>query len=239
MSNQKQELKQLFNAGKVSIEEIDQEYNDWLKELTYVIIHGFNMTTGEQIYAFIKGVKRGDQDYSDQIQRKFYNLRRNNVKDTIFFNKKQRENIEGNAVLVTLEYDANKNLLSEAWENNGKDWNRFLTNVKNKFKNYGKISQIRVFESHESGFPHIHAILIFKDIKFKGKRMWSIPQNRWINRVWGSQWYTLRSCWKHGFSDFELIDSYRGGLKYLSKYLEKSTNYKLAGNKGKQTIILC
>ena len=238
MSTNRKILKSDFKFGYSSVENITENYLIWVKQKLYVLLWATNITTGETIYTTIKGRKRGDQDYSNQIIGKFFKLGKKTT-DTIFFNKKQRENIEGNAILATLNFDSNKYTITDSWENSGKYWNQFLTNIKNKYKNqYGKISQIRVFESNENAYPHIHAIIIFRDHKLQGKRMYSQKQGRIINRLFGVDHQKLKTSWKYGFSDFQLISSYKGAIKYLSKYLEKSTNYKLAGTKGQKTLAL-
>jgi len=49
----------------------------------------------------------------------------------------------------------------------------------------------------------------------------------------------LKRCWIHGFSDVELVDSFSGGVRYLSKYLVKSTSASLAGVKGIRALAMC
>ena len=54
-------------------------------------------------------------------------------------------------------------------------------------------------------------------------------ENRFTFRVFGDTFRGLKEfvgIWV--FSDFELVDSYQGGLKYLSKYLQKSTSFAVS-----------
>jgi len=58
-------------------------------------------------------------------------------------------------------------------------------------------------------------------------------------RVVGETWYTLKDGWTHGYTDFELVDSVRGGVYYLAKYLSKSVSVKQAGSKGVKGLAMC
>ena len=88
-------------------------------------------------------------------------------------------------------------------------WNRFITAIRKK---YGECSAIKAVESHESGYPHIHAILLFKDKSFdafiwNGK--WRVQERDEVNEYW--PWWT----------DIKAVNSVNGGVRYLVKYLTK------------------
>ena len=111
----------------------------------------------------------------------------------------------------------------------GVDLNRWICGIRRKFK--GGVSMVRCFESHESGYPHVHALLIFHKYFFDGRSMKS-KKGKLVYRVIGSDLDDLKflvdgsSRWVHGFTDFEMVSSYQGGIRYLSKYLSKSTSFK-------------
>jgi hypothetical protein len=140
-----------------------------------------------------------------------------------------------------LEYDSNRVDFAYAWQNVGVDFNRWICGIRSKF---GSVSVVRVFESHESGYPHVHALLVFHSHKFEGRSMKNM-RGKLIYRVVGSDFNNLKSLvdganrWAQGYSDFELVNSYRGGIRYLAKYLAKSTSIKEAGPKGVKTLAMC
>ena len=224
-----------FISGFITVDEVTEAYEEWFKQIFYILLYRFNRTTGKYEYAYFRGKKRGDPKYSYVICRKFEALKKVG-KNLVFFSQKTRGLVKGSALLITLEYNANKIRRSDAWQNVGVDYNRFLTRLKHK---YGKISIIRVWESHESGYPHIHSLIVFHNHTFDGKRMWSKRKHRFVNRVYGETFQSLKKGWEHGFIDFGLVDSYQGGVSYLSKYLRKSTSYAEAGSKGIKTLSLC
>lgn len=99
--------------------------------------------------------------------------------------------------------------LTAAWDSIGMLWNRFLANLRRRcgtvtasvdrdklrsVQSPARISVVRSWESHESGWPHIHAILCFEDYA------WGIIQDsklRW--RV--KDKHVFEDAWPFGFLD--------------------------------------
>ena len=222
-------------AGYTSVDEVSESYLKWVKQIFYVLLWRFNRTIGDHELSYFRGNKRGDEKYSYKVCKKFDKLR-NVGKNLVFFHKKSRSCVKGSAMLATLEYNSNKISRSDAWQNVGKDYNRFAARLRHT---YGKVSLIRDWESHSSGYPHSHVLIICHKHTFDGKRMWNKRKNKFSNRLFGQTFLSLKSTWEHGYSDFELVDSYQGGVKYLAKYLHKSTSYAEAGSKGIKTLSMC
>ena len=202
----KRTIRQDFISGYKSVDEVTEAHEEGFKQIFYILLYRFNRTIGKYEYSYFRGTKRGDLKYSYVISRKFDVLKKFGKK-LVFFSKKAHGLVKGSALLFTLEYNANKIRRSEAWQNIGVDFNRFLSRLKHK---YGKISIIRVWEAHESGYPHCHVLVIFHNHTFDGKRMWNKRKNKFVNRVFGNTFLSLKSKWKHGFSDLELVNSYHG-----------------------------
>ena len=223
----------------MGVDEVLTHYQVWLADILYVVCYRFNYSLGEYQYRAFRSVKRGDEKYSFLTCQKFKRLGRFG-KDLIYFNSASHDVVKGSGLLLTFEYNANVISLKEAWQNIGVDLNRSASHIR---KLFGNFSMIRVFEAHASGYPHIHAMLIFHDYVFSGKLMYSSNENRKIFRVAGSDYDSLKRCWRHGFSDSRMVDSYQGGIRYLSKYLVKSTSLKEASkvddSKGAKTLALC
>jgi len=101
-------------------------------------------------------------------------------KEFRFFDEKKRMG-HTNMLMMTLTYDAKKCDWHEAWLNIGKDLNRFLSALKQK---YGKVAILRSFETYRNGYPHVHFIALFKEHDFRVKRYrnkngrieWLIPR---------------------------------------------------------------
>ncbi|MBA7694600.1 hypothetical protein ES703_103213 [subsurface metagenome] len=70
-----------------------------------------------------------------------------------------------------------------------------------------------MWESQKSGYPHVHAVLIFEASEFEAFHhgdAWRVHEKR-----------DIEGLWPHGFTDVEALGSTRGGLHYVAKYLGK------------------
>jgi hypothetical protein len=220
------------------VDSVISQYRTWLSVFFYIVVYRF--IDGKYEFGIFRGVKRGDKRYSFLTCRKFNSLTRVG-RHCKFFGYGAHDLVRGSGLLATLEYDPHKVSLGDAWQNVGVDFNRWICGIR---KVFGSVSIVRVFESHESGYPHIHVLLIFHVKVFEGR---SMPNKRGklIYRVTGSDFSILKSLsngaarWGYGFTDFELVNSYRGGIRYLAKYLAKSTSFEEAGSKGVKTLAMC
>jgi len=213
---------------------IIDDYLEWLKHIFYVVVWRFNYL-GKPEYACFRSAKRGDELYASRVMSKFAILGKH-LEDRWFYNRKVRSGwVESHALLITLEYDSNKYSLKESWALAGIDFNRYMSFLR---RAYGKCSIIRCFEAHESGYVHIHLVVLFFIKSFKGKPM-KDKKGRRVFRVVGDDWHHLKAGWVHGFSDVRMVDSVKGGSYYLSKYLSKSVSVKEAGDKGLKALSMC
>jgi len=105
-------------------------------------------------------------------------------------------------------------------------------------RKFGKIATVRVWESHETGYPHIHVALVFKEKVFLGGYMVS-KRGKGKFRVIGEDFSVLRNSWKHGYNDFILCNSVKGAFKYAGKYLMKGISAIDAGSKAVKGLAMC
>ncbi len=185
-------------------------------------------------YAVFRSRKRGDENYARHVQRRFFCLG-NVVSDEKFFNLKERGNVRSPVLFATLEYDANRYGLYECWQRVGADFNRWKSYVHRKF---GKFATVRVWESHESGYPHIHLAVVFEKKTFLGGYIIN-KKGRGKFRVKGKDFSILKKSWKLGFSDFVLCNSSKGAFKYAGKYLMKGVSVEEAGSKAVKGLAMC
>ncbi|GAI54031.1 unnamed protein product, partial [marine sediment metagenome] len=153
---------------------------------------------------YVKAIKEKMSMFLEQEPRVFFN-REWGVKRT-------------NALSIVLEYDSTKYTLGEAWFNVGIDFNRFLSNLK---KQFGSISHIRAWQSHDSGMPHIHVIIYFKTFEFS-VQSWKDGSFRLHpkQRVKPHGKYcrqAIKEAWKQGFVDIKCIDSMGDTFRDLLK----------------------
>lgn len=236
-------LKELADCG-FDADYLVDEYLKWASVAFYVFLkrerfvpdwraRGLKSNYVEE-YAVFRSRKRGDENYARHVKRRFYALG-NAVNNKTFFSWGDRGNVQSPVLFATLEYDANRYGLYECWERVGDDFNRWKSYVRRKF---GKYATVRVWESHESGYPHIHVAVVFEEKVFLGGYMASKGVKGKF-RVKGEDFSTLRSSWRQGFSDFVLCNSVKGAFKYAGKYLMKGISAEEAGSKAVKGLAMC
>lgn len=218
-----------------NLDVVISDYLSWLESIFYVLVSRFNYQSGEQEYGGFRSPKRGDQLYSDRVMLKFKWLRQR-LGDIIFFDRRIRDGwVESPCLHIVLEYNANRYHLRESYDLCGVDFNRWMTYLR---RHFGRVSIIRCFEAHDSGYVHIHLMALFEDHVFEGKPMMNKKGKR-IFRVVGKDFNILKKGWKSGYTDFQMVDSAKGGVYYLSKYLSKSVSVEEAGEKGIKGLAMC
>lgn len=185
-------------------------------------------------YAVFRRRKRGDEKYARHVKRRFYALGKA-VNDEKFFSLKDKGNVSSPVLFATLEYDSNRFELNECWKRVEVDFNRWKSNIRRKF---GKFAAVRVWESHESGYPHIHIAVVFEEKSFFGGYIDS-KRGKGKFRVKGKDFLVLRNSWRHGYNDFVLCNSVKGAFKYAGKYLMKGISAKEAGSKAVKGLAMC
>ena len=103
--------------------------------------------------------------------------------------------------------------IRECHEDESKFWNKLITATRKK---YGKFGYIKVSEPQRDGYPHIHALLIGKNIA--DKRIL-----KFITKLW---------CKKYGMGYVRLnviTKSIVHGVRYITKYITKENDLKIEG----------
>lgn len=161
--------------------------------------------------------KRGNDVYQRRIKTRFDWLSRE-MPDKKFFGIKDfqvKKKVWTSLLWITLTYDPSRGDLIFAWETLGEDFNRFVTAMRRR---YGRISYFRVWESFESGYPHVHAVMFFEEAKFEVKPYWSEDENKLTFRV--EEKDEIAELW-HSFVDIQAISSLSNVFTYLKKHQEK------------------
>jgi hypothetical protein len=201
-----------LNAS-LDIWKLTQLYQEWVLDDNEIIIKGTNTETGEEKWVAVKAAKRGNDVDAYRITRRLRCLR-----DTILSYTRDEEDQDQlrqtRAVYVTMtidprlvEYD-----LDYAWRYLAYWFNLFKAKLakrcgtvqcyvdeKGEFASRVKpckISVLRSWESHESGWPHIHAILCFEDFHWgifptlnkKGRTVWRVKLKDVFEDAWPYGW---------------------------------------------------
>jgi hypothetical protein len=210
---------QYKTSGFIDLNELESCYLDWvnfdefytIKKKIYGI--GVYVLTGK----VVKSSKRGNDVYNSRVSKKF-----NLIYKALENYEAEYDNayvLRTDILFFTLTY-ANRDLY-EVYENSGKDYNRFMSNLRKIFPKAKTIA--RCFEAQRDGTVHIHALIyigthidITPWINQKGKKVYIIKNY--------DLWLKLKNCWKYGFSDIQGFVKFRDGLKYIFKYIKKGIN---------------
>jgi len=215
-------LRSFLNSDYNTQEDIKNAYSDWVAEPLYLSFQetkteyyrGIESSTRK--YSFSLASKRGNEIYNKRCISRF-NETDSKIPDIQYFDRNNKHEIKTTqSLFITLTYNPDKVSQSDAWLGIGKDFNLFLAKLR---ESYGSgISQIRAWESHESGYPHIHCLLYFSKISFHVHWHTSKNSNWRLERKTKDK---ISGLWAGGFTDiFGVYDS-KKAFHYLGKYLYK------------------
>lgn len=198
----------------IDFEELTQFYKEWKDYDEYLVLQKQtkNLRVKGEINKetiAVKCAKRGNDVYWWRVGKRIKTLY--DLKDYTLFDS--HGNIKSSNVLfVTLTYDMKLSKIQEAWENEGSNFNKYMSNLRKKF---GRISYFRSLEASKRGYPHIHILMIFHDYEFnvidiRGK--YRIREKEAFEKSW------------HSFVDVQAIRRFREGGRYVTKYLTKTKN---------------
>jgi len=198
----------LMSYENPDLDYIQRAFREWSQYREWLLFRGIDHAGNSHWRASLMA-KRGNSVYAWRLKKQLKALI-SGLPDQVFFDRGEGVKTT-KALFVTLTYRRQGLRLDQAWEFIGVDYNRWISKLRNK---YGRIDAIRVWEAQQDGYPHIHVILIFEKKEFKVFR---------YNQAWRIE---EKSCfeWEHGFVDVEALQSIRGGVRYVVKYLGKLHN---------------
>lgn len=228
------------------IEKICRAYGEWVDtdewlQLNHKVRFVDGTTRSELV--FVPCVKRGNDGYQARVNKRISDM--GDFEEWPFDIPGGRNNLQTRVLFVTLSQDAkrfekvHKHPQQKAWEEIGKEFNGFCSNIRQRF---GKFALFRVFESTDKGFPHVHAILVFEEKKFRGF-MHKGMGKRFKMRI--REKNLFEAAW-HSHVDVRGVVRFKRGMAELLKYLKKDIGYKQRKNgkaflnspKGRKTLAL-
>lgn len=227
-------------------------FQHWRDLAEYILLRKRYVGRGEKEDEFlaVKCSKRGNDVYQRRIKTRLGYLNQE-IPDLRFFTIKSFQvgkAVKTSLLWVTLTWKASRGDLVSAWEDLGKDFNRFISALRRK---YGKLSYLRVWESYESGYPHVHVIILFEEAEFTVFPHWDSKEGKLTFRI--NEKSEISDLW-HSFVDVQAISSLSALFTYLKKHQEKvilglsgsiqdgetvKIGFDLENVKGLRTLFLC
>lgn len=161
----------LYDLDQQSVPLLVEAFKFWRDHAEYLLLKGENRVNGKKIFVAVKCSKRGNDVFSRRLDRRLGFLSR--IEGIQLFSPgdfKPNKVVRSNLLWVTLTYNPALCSLRKAWETFMGDWNLWITNLRNK---YGKIDVLKFSEAFPDqngeafGYPHIHAVLLFREADFK------------------------------------------------------------------------
>lgn len=189
-------------------------YTDWRDTSEYFMLNGLDVNDNVQLSAFIKASKRGNDVYKERVRRKFSFF--DNLPPLSFF--EDDDQTKSTPVLfVTTTVDPKRYSLKEAWVYISEELNRFETLLRQK---YGTFAKFRVWEAHESGYPHSHIIYVFHNSPFTVWEHFNKDNKRsW--RISNKDRDAIKNMWRMGNVDIQGVQDTLGALSEVKKYVTK------------------
>jgi len=209
-------VREYFLEGYADVDDLEglkQFYQTWRDTHEYGLIQevihqmGENIPKRGKIFA-IKLSKRGNDVAQRRILKRFgaFEIPKGDVE----YFKFTEQNPKVKVVFASLTYDTSRGSRRAAWEGIGRDFNLWITWLRNRF---GRISYVRCFESSQAGHPHIHCCLIFhnhtwgtfKTVDDQGNFIWRLQDKKEFEKGY------------HSFIDCRAVRTHSSVIRYLRK----------------------
>ena len=203
------EVFKAIDSPKIDIEDIVRDYKIWVADEKFILLQK-KRDGKKSLFKKMHAAKRGDGYYCQRTENRFI-CRTAHVPDFEYFSARDRGLQKTDLIFVTLTYAVQD---MKNWIDNGKHYQEFANRLRSM---YGKIEFIRVWESHESGYPHCHAVIRLKKEIYCRK----------INKIWrvvSEDFNIIKGYWTHGFSDVKALNGTTDVVSYLMKYILKQAS---------------
>lgn len=201
-------------------------YDQWVKQDEYMLFCK-ELEDFRHVYKAVKCSKRGNDVYQWRIEKRFAELdglAEQLGNDKIFGIGDYKP--QTNVLFMTFSYNRKRKSESRAWDDVGKEFDECTRKIRDRF---GKISVLRAWESYKSGYPHVHAVVIFHEAQFDVFEH-ANSENKTTYRI--QQKDEFESMWHGGesFVDIMAVSSLGGAVRYITKYLRKTHGYDSSRN---------
>jgi hypothetical protein len=204
---------------------LERLYEYWRDLPEYLVLRSLQINpktfSSNWSYVAVKCSKRGNDVYALRVKKSLDGLF--SVPDVKFFDVNDftpDKTVETSALWLTLTYDTKRCSRYEAIKRIGKEWNCFVSALK---QSYGKMSILRTWECSEEGYPHIHAIVLFADARFSVFRHFSKGDEKTEGQLTFrvKEKDDIASHW-HSHVDVQAVSSTKKLFNYMKKYQTKT-----------------
>lgn len=194
----------------------------WKNYSEYLVLKAENVMTDEKRFFAVKCSKRGNDVFAARLDSSLGFLR----SEEKFFNPEDLDDhkvVKTGLLWITLTYDSKRCSLDHAWKNLSKDFNLWITNLRNKYGRIHYVSFPQAFPNSDGmafGYPHIHLIMLFDDVEFNVFRRMEKNREGKFGLVFRIQEkYELEKQGKwHSFIDVKALSSMKAVWNYAKRH---------------------
>lgn len=210
-------IRAAYKNSFIDISRVVDLYKKWRDQNEYLWLEAINTNTEEVITnLFFKCSKRGNDVYKHRLKEKFDFLEK---LDPITFFLDTDKVKYSPMLFISPTIDQKKYSLNHSWHIISYEFHLFITKLRQA---YGDCVYIRVWESHESGYPHLHLVVYFnkkwfkaiKHIRKKDKKLTYIIPTVHKKRI--------EKMWRLGNMDIQAVQDTHGAFSEVKKYITKN-----------------
>ena len=212
-----------FNPlSQADVLKLGEAFEYWRDYKEYIVLKAENSLNGEVKHFAVKCSKRGNDVFSKRLDSRLGFLKTNiRFFDPLLFD--EHKIVKTKLLWVTLTYNSHRCGLSEAWNNISKEFNTWITNLRNKYGSIHYVCFPQAFPGKEGqafGYPHFHIIVLFDDVEFKVIRRMEKDREGKLGFVYRvKEKYELQDQGKwHSFIDVKALSSMRAVWNYAKKH---------------------
>jgi len=213
-------IRAAYDDGIIDEDYVTELSVDWRDTSEYFMLEGIDSDDQSVIDIFVKAAKRGNDVYKAKVSRKFAFLDR--LPPIHFFNEDWGHKYTS-MLFVTYTVDTKKINLRDAWHAIGREYNETETKLRQHF---GHFVKLRVWEAHESGYPHIHVVYFFNKQSFEVFETFEEREGFEPKRVWriaNKHNQFFKKAWSLGSNvDVRGVSDTHGAFSEVKKYVTKT-----------------
>ena len=237
-------LNYLKHPDQNDVDFLTELYLKWVTSPEALLLKGTHTETGEEQLIGVKCSKRGNDVFNRRLDGKLAFLGDLKSEGFEFFGSADftvNKKVMSSALWVTLTFDSKLCSLDEAWRRIEKDWNAWITNLRNRYGQIMALKFIQAFPGKKQGkrgaafaFPHIHAVLLFKEAQFSVYPQ-LVEKNEVDDQIQSSKEVSLRyrihekeqladqGKW-HSHIDVQALRTFKAISNYCRKYGQGTYN---------------
>jgi len=223
----KQARKEFLPLTQDRISLLNEVFSCWQDFNEYLLLRGkHRFIKNKKIWIAVKASKRGNDVYSNRIDKRLGFFSK--IRNVLFFKPedfKADKKVFSNLLWITLTYDSKRSSLHQAQLNCQKEFNRWITNLRNR---YGKIDVLKFKQAFPDpqgeayGYPHFHVVLFFADSKFQVFPNLEEQEDgsfSFVYRIQEKDELHNQGNW-HSFTDIKALSSIGSCINYCRKYAQ-------------------